>query len=379
MRVACRGKAAPVGRPAHAEAAPVGRLRDYPDGNFKDSIVVRRISYPVFQFQNGIQNFERGYQIKLHISTSHDWFCWFVYPFGSLCARFLFFETDNWGVKSTLSIQDEDGAKVVIEQNWIDDVEGEGAWFSLIGKLLLKKQLNVEGMRMGLGLAWKLAAAVSRSLAESVVRGGGSRRGGNPLSCAPSVTGVGGILGFAGKAVSKSKELVTEGGGMNQGSNAGPEVLVAKNSPPLQRRIRGIYISYMIKQVLPSQGTNVFLYVWSLEAELWGVRQGLLIAKEQAYAPLIVELDAAVVVHFLKNSMVNSHPCYTLVRDCLGFIQGDWIVELRHIFREGNWCADCLALLVHDGDYGVSFYEERPGQLLHLLHKDQVRIGTLRP
>ncbi|OMO49674.1 hypothetical protein CCACVL1_30857 [Corchorus capsularis] len=95
---------------------------------------------------------------------------------------------------------------------------GEGAWFSLIGKFLSKKQPSVEGMRMGLGLALKLVAAVT------VARGGGSRRGGGQLSRAQSVTGVGGILGLAGKAVSKSKELVSEGGGVNQGSYAEGEV-----------------------------------------------------------------------------------------------------------------------------------------------------------
>ncbi|OMO72173.1 Endonuclease/exonuclease/phosphatase [Corchorus capsularis] len=39
---------------------------------------------------------------------------------------------------------------------------------------------------------------------------------------------------------------------------------------------------------------------------------GLLIAKERGCMPLIVELDAAVVVNFLKTSMECLHPCYTL-------------------------------------------------------------------
>lgn len=55
----------------------------------------------------------------------------------------------------------------------------------------------------------------------------------------------------------------------------------------------------------------------NLEVELWGIRQGLLLAKERVFWPLVVELDVAVVVHFLKTTIIDSHPFYTLVKDFL--------------------------------------------------------------
>ncbi|OMO53937.1 reverse transcriptase [Corchorus capsularis] len=93
----------------------------------------------------------------------------------------------------------------------------------------------------------------------------------------------------------------------------------------------------------------------SLSAELWGIRQGLLMAKSMNIASLVIEMDAAVVVQFLKDQLDSSHPCYTLVRDCYEIIQGGWITKIRHIYREGNRCADLLATLAHDNPPVVSW------------------------
>ncbi|PPS10722.1 hypothetical protein GOBAR_AA09930 [Gossypium barbadense] len=61
----------------------------------------------------------------------------------------------------------------------------------------------------------------------------------------------------------------------------------------------------------------------SLKAELWGIQQVLLLAKERRFSPLIVELDVPMVVHFLKSTMIDSYPCYILAKDCLELIKGD--------------------------------------------------------
>ncbi|XVF30019.1 hypothetical protein REPUB_Repub16aG0021300 [Reevesia pubescens] len=60
----------------------------------------------------------------------------------------------------------------------------------------------------------------------------------------------------------------------------------------------------------------------SLMAELWGVREGLLLAKSVEIHKLVVELDAAVVVHFLTEGVVDSHPCSVLVNECLSIMEG---------------------------------------------------------
>ncbi|OMO99919.1 hypothetical protein COLO4_13029 [Corchorus olitorius] len=45
------------------------------------------------------------------------------------------------------SIQDDELNTVVIAEELIDGVEGEEAWFGLLGKLYSKKQPNLEGLR----------------------------------------------------------------------------------------------------------------------------------------------------------------------------------------------------------------------------------------
>ncbi|KAH1055887.1 hypothetical protein J1N35_033952 [Gossypium stocksii] len=91
------------------------------------------------------------------------------------------------------------------------------------------------------------------------------------------------------------------------------------------------------------------------------------------------ELNAAVVVHFLKSMMIGSHPCYTLVKDCLELIKGDWILEIRHIFCEDNRCVDWLVNMAHDASYGVTIFDAPPQQVKVLMEEDMFGFGTLRP
>ncbi|KAK5843694.1 hypothetical protein PVK06_006152 [Gossypium arboreum] len=90
-----------------------------------------------------------------------------------------------------------------------------------------------------------------------------------------------------------------------------------------------------------------------------------------------VQLDVVVVVHFIKSTMVNSHPYYTLVKDCLELIKGDWNLEIRHIFRKGNRCADQLANMTRDALHGVT--DAPPQQVRVLMEEDMLGFGTLGP
>ncbi|OMO71948.1 hypothetical protein CCACVL1_18010 [Corchorus capsularis] len=64
---------------------------------------------------------------------------------------------------------------------------------------------------------------------------------------------------------------------------------------------------------------------------------------------------------------------------CSSFgLQGNWIVDVRHIFRKGNPCADGLADLAHTVTDGVSYYDDPPTPLLPLLMEDREGIGVLR-
>ena len=71
-------------------------------------------------------------------------------------------------------------------------------------------------------------------------------------------------------------------------------------------------------------------------AELWALRDGLLLAKELGINNLIVELDALSVVLLMKNST-----CNLLMEPLL--LKAFPNTQVVHAYREANQCADALA------------------------------------
>ena len=82
----------------------------------------------------------------------------------------------------------------------------------------------------------------------------------------------------------------------------------------------------------------------SCMAELWALRDGLLLAKEMGLNNLIIEMDALSVVLLMNNNSANllMEPLLTDCRNLLSEIPNKQIV---HIYREANQCADALAKL----------------------------------
>nr|KJB74546.1 hypothetical protein B456_012G072900 [Gossypium raimondii] len=66
------------------------------------------------------------------------------------------------------------------------------------------------------------------------------------------------------------------------------------------------------------------------------------------------------------------------IGDCLDLIREGWVMEVRHIFREGNHYADHLANLAHEGTNGLVRLPNPPDGLLPSLHADALRHGKLR-
>ncbi|OMO92977.1 hypothetical protein CCACVL1_06699 [Corchorus capsularis] len=85
----------------------------------------------------------------------------------------------------------------------------------------------------------------------------------------------------------------------------------------------------------------------SVQAEFWGIRVGLQLAADLGYQDLIVQVDASMVADLLSmEGELSGHPLETLVRDCKVLFANFNRVEMKHIRREGNRCADRLANLV---------------------------------
>ena len=90
-------------------------------------------------------------------------------------------------------------------------------------------------------------------------------------------------------------------------------------------------------------------------AELWALRDGLLLAKELGLQQLIIELDALSVVILMNNETENllMEPLLTDCRNLLKEIPNKRVV---HAFREANQCADTLAKLGSQSLYIFSVF-----------------------
>ena len=83
--------------------------------------------------------------------------------------------------------------------------------------------------------------------------------------------------------------------------------------------------------------TNSFI------AELWALRNGLIIAKDLGLNNLIVELDA-LSVHMINNDTSNLL-IEPLLSDCKSLYREIPNKQIQHVYREANQCADALARL----------------------------------
>lgn len=83
----------------------------------------------------------------------------------------------------------------------------------------------------------------------------------------------------------------------------------------------------------------------SIIAELWALRDGLILARELGLTNLIIELNALSVVILINNESENfvMEPVLT---DCRNFLKKIPNKRVIHSYREANQCADALAKLV---------------------------------
>nr|AIK35195.1 LINE-type retrotransposon LIb DNA [Ipomoea batatas] len=110
--------------------------------------------------------------------------------------------------------------------------------------------------------------------------------------------------------------------------------------------------------------TNSFL------AELWGFREGLVIAKNRGYNHIIAETDSEAVVQVLINDRAVGPFDFTLLADCKSLIHQFQECRIMHTFREGNQCADHLANIGQSITSGTTWWDHPPAELTELLNRD---------
>ncbi|GKV16176.1 hypothetical protein SLEP1_g26858 [Rubroshorea leprosula] len=73
----------------------------------------------------------------------------------------------------------------------------------------------------------------------------------------------------------------------------------------------------------------------SLAAEIWGIRDGLLLAKQLDIQSLIVEVDSFIAFQLLSTGTDHHHPLCSLISNCRALVVDLSHVHLQHVYREG--------------------------------------------
>ena len=78
-------------------------------------------------------------------------------------------------------------------------------------------------------------------------------------------------------------------------------------------------------------------------AELVALKVGLQVAWDQGIHVLECASDSKLIVQFIFNGVSPCHRYAAIIHDIKMALARDWIVTLRHTYREGNQSADFLA------------------------------------
>ncbi|KAL5858823.1 hypothetical protein ACOSQ4_000119 [Xanthoceras sorbifolium] len=115
-----------------------------------------------------------------------------------------------------------------------------------------------------------------------------------------------------------------------------------------------------------------------LEAELWGLYEGLKFAWASGFKSIVVESDSRDVVSLVNTGPCLNHPCFNLADACCSLLKANWACSIVHIFREANRLADVLAGMGHDLALGVHTLETIPPQAALIFEDDRRNLAMAR-
>lgn len=109
-------------------------------------------------------------------------------------------------------------------------------------------------------------------------------------------------------------------------------------------------------------------------AELWGVLEGLVVAKRLGARPIEINVDSIDEVNGIKNHKVVNPIGRALMSKIREYYELDWDIEVRHVFREDNYCADAHAKRGMELPEDYCFFDSCPPWMRHLVDADL--LGT---
>ena len=116
----------------------------------------------------------------------------------------------------------------------------------------------------------------------------------------------------------------------------------------------------------------------SLVAELWAIRDGLMLCIDRRLTMVEVESDAKVVVDMLGDSHYSNIAIAPLLEDCRFLLSQIPQVRIKHCYREANRCADKLARKGANQFLNCVLYENLPVDLCEFVVADHNGISVAR-
>ncbi|KAK0595722.1 hypothetical protein LWI29_009351 [Acer saccharum] len=115
-----------------------------------------------------------------------------------------------------------------------------------------------------------------------------------------------------------------------------------------------------------------------MEAELWGLYEGLLLAWNAGFRKVLVESDSLHVVQLMHTASKQNHPCFSIIQSCKNLLLADWDCSITHVFREGNRLADGLAFMGQSMATGIVFFDNPPCEIVSIFEADFNGLPCLR-
>ena len=124
--------------------------------------------------------------------------------------------------------------------------------------------------------------------------------------------------------------------------------------------------------------------MWGLEVtpnfvvELYGLRDGHLLAKNRSLLLVLIEIDSMVVYYALNKDKPDiCTSIYNLIEDCRTFLNFLGKPPIKLVYREANGVVDWMTKNAYVFCNDLNVYEHLPSGLLHLLCFDHLRCTQI--
>lgn len=115
-----------------------------------------------------------------------------------------------------------------------------------------------------------------------------------------------------------------------------------------------------------------------IESELWGLYEGLMMARNFGFKKVMVESDSLTAVQTMYRATKQNHPLFSIIQSCKNLLLANWDCNIKHIYREGNKLADGLARMGHSMINGIVFFGNPPCEIFPIFEVDYRGLTCFR-